>query len=252
MCYSFTGPATAAKVVVARQLRHSEYSGIFSRNREVFLLNYGSDFRRFDLLLNEFQEIWLRHSKGLPSLNRMVKGSTMLPAKARFCSMRGPRRRKRYISKSSGSFTTDTESSNPLLSVIMESAICGCSPGQFDKSRPGFISGRSPILVCTLRSRPKSCNLVENPITSMRWKTRTPIPITRIISAREVSRLAALIDPAKVVAGGRSDPVARYLDPTILHLVNWEDRLMEEEIFRPILPILTYRTQPLVQLAQRN
>jgi aldehyde dehydrogenase (NAD+) len=86
----------------------------------------------------------------------------------------------------------------------------------------------------------------------MRWKTRTPIPITRIISAREVSRLAALIDPAKVVAGGRSDPVARYLDPTILHLVNWEDRLMEEEIFRPILPILTYRTQPLVQLAQRN
>jgi acyl-CoA reductase-like NAD-dependent aldehyde dehydrogenase len=65
---------------------------------------------------------------------------------------------------------------------------------------------------------------------------------SRIISAREVSRLAALIDPAKVVAGGRSDPDARYLDPTILHPVNWEDRIMEEEVFGPILPILTYRT----------
>ena len=65
---------------------------------------------------------------------------------------------------------------------------------------------------------------------------------SRIISAREVSRLAALIDPAKVVAGGRSDPDACYLDPTILHPVNWEDRIMEEEIFGPILPILTYRT----------
>src|SRR5271168_2414434 len=65
---------------------------------------------------------------------------------------------------------------------------------------------------------------------------------SRIINAREVSRLAALIDPAKVVAGGRSDTDARYLDPTILHPVNWEDRIMEEEVFGPILPILTYRT----------
>src|SRR5712664_2036433 len=46
---------------------------------------------------------------------------------------------------------------------------------------------------------------------------------SRIISAREVSRLAALIDPAKVVIGGQSDADARYLDPTILYLVSWDD-----------------------------
>src|SRR6516225_8562089 len=65
---------------------------------------------------------------------------------------------------------------------------------------------------------------------------------SRIIGAREVSRLAALIDPAKVVIGGRSDPENRYLDPTIVYPVSWDDRIMEDEVFGPILPVLTYRT----------
>jgi aldehyde dehydrogenase (NAD+) len=65
---------------------------------------------------------------------------------------------------------------------------------------------------------------------------------SRIISAREVERLAGLIDPAKVVIGGRSDPAARYLDPTIVYPVTWDDPIMEDEIFGPILPILTYQT----------
>ena len=65
---------------------------------------------------------------------------------------------------------------------------------------------------------------------------------SRIIGAREVSRLAGLIDLAKVVAGGQVDPDARYLDPTIVYPVSWDDLIMEEEVFGPILPILTYRT----------
>jgi aldehyde dehydrogenase (NAD+) len=40
---------------------------------------------------------------------------------------------------------------------------------------------------------------------------------SRIINAHEVSRLAGLIDPSKVVSGGKSDPEARYVDPTILY-----------------------------------
>jgi len=65
---------------------------------------------------------------------------------------------------------------------------------------------------------------------------------SRIISAKEVARLAALIDPAKVVAGGTSDPDTHYLDPTILYPVTMEDTIMEDEIFGPILPILSFRT----------
>jgi aldehyde dehydrogenase (NAD+) len=65
---------------------------------------------------------------------------------------------------------------------------------------------------------------------------------SRVVSAREVSRLAGLIDPGKVVSGGRSDPQARYLDPTIVYPVTWDDPIMEDEVFGPILPILTYKT----------
>jgi aldehyde dehydrogenase (NAD+) len=65
---------------------------------------------------------------------------------------------------------------------------------------------------------------------------------SRIVSPKETTRLAGLIDPVKVVHGGSSDSKARYLDPTILYPVSWEDEIMQDEIFGPILPILTYKT----------
>jgi len=65
---------------------------------------------------------------------------------------------------------------------------------------------------------------------------------SRIISTRDVTRLAGLIDPAKVVIGGRSDPEARYLDPTIVYPATWDDPIVEDEVFGPILPVLTYRS----------
>ena len=63
---------------------------------------------------------------------------------------------------------------------------------------------------------------------------------SRVISPAAVNRLASLIDPSKVVFGGRSDAKARYLDPTIIYPVSWSDRIMDDEIFGPLLPILTY------------
>ena len=63
---------------------------------------------------------------------------------------------------------------------------------------------------------------------------------SRIINAREVRRLAHLIDKGKIVAGGDSDEAERYLAPTILYPVDWTDQVMQEEIFGPILPILKY------------
>ncbi len=63
---------------------------------------------------------------------------------------------------------------------------------------------------------------------------------SRVISAAAVERLASLIDPKKVVHGGKSDAAARYLDPTILYPISWSDKIMEDEIFGPLLPILTY------------
>jgi aldehyde dehydrogenase (NAD+) len=63
---------------------------------------------------------------------------------------------------------------------------------------------------------------------------------SRIISAAAVERLASLIDLKKVVYGGKFDAPARYLDPTILYPVTWSDKIMDDEIFGPLLPILTF------------
>src|SRR6266446_2411169 len=65
---------------------------------------------------------------------------------------------------------------------------------------------------------------------------------SRIVSPKAVERLASLIDESKVVAGGASDPKARYIDPTIIYPVTWDDPIMEDEIFGPLLPILTYKS----------
>jgi aldehyde dehydrogenase (NAD+) len=64
---------------------------------------------------------------------------------------------------------------------------------------------------------------------------------SRIISPKAVERLASLIDQEKVIAGGASDPEAHYIDPTIIYPVTWDDPIMEDEIFGPLLPILTYK-----------
>lgn len=43
-----------------------------------------------------------------------------------------------------------------------------------------------------------------------------------------------------MISGGKFDEAACYLDPTLLYPVAWSDKVMEDEIFGPILPILTY------------
>ena len=62
----------------------------------------------------------------------------------------------------------------------------------------------------------------------------------RIINDRNLHRLLELIDPAKIHHGGGHDPAARLIDPTILTGVGWDDKVMAEEIFGPILPVLAY------------
>jgi aldehyde dehydrogenase (NAD+) len=63
---------------------------------------------------------------------------------------------------------------------------------------------------------------------------------SRIINAREVKRLALLIDKKKVIVGGGYDEAERYFEPTILYPVEWTDKVMQGEIFGPILPIFRY------------
>lgn len=62
----------------------------------------------------------------------------------------------------------------------------------------------------------------------------------KIISRKHFDRVAGLIDSSKAVCGGETDPDALKIAPTILDNITWEDKVMGEEIFGPVLPILTF------------
>lgn len=62
----------------------------------------------------------------------------------------------------------------------------------------------------------------------------------QIINERNFDRLAALLDPSKIYYGGQTDKAQRYIAPTLLHTISFDDKIMQEEIFGPILPVLTF------------
>lgn len=64
--------------------------------------------------------------------------------------------------------------------------------------------------------------------------------LARIVNERNVERLAALIDDAKVVVGGEVDVANRYISPTVLRDVSLDDPVMGEEIFGPIMPVISF------------
>ncbi len=62
----------------------------------------------------------------------------------------------------------------------------------------------------------------------------------RIIHRRHFDRLIAFLDRGEIILGGDYNADERYLAPTLIDGVTWDDPVMQEEIFGPILPILTY------------
>ncbi len=62
----------------------------------------------------------------------------------------------------------------------------------------------------------------------------------KIISPKHFDRICGLIDPSKVVFGGRSDAATLKIEPTVMNHVTWDDAVMGEEIFGPVLPVLTF------------
>lgn len=63
----------------------------------------------------------------------------------------------------------------------------------------------------------------------------------RIISEGHFNRLESLLAGAQIVAGGQCNRDSLYVAPTIVDNVSWDDPVMQEEIFGPILPILAYQ-----------
>lgn len=62
----------------------------------------------------------------------------------------------------------------------------------------------------------------------------------RIVHEKAFKRLVDLIEPEKVYSGGKSNRKELFIEPTILDEVSEESPVMQEEIFGPVLPILTF------------
>lgn len=62
----------------------------------------------------------------------------------------------------------------------------------------------------------------------------------KIINEKHFNRILSLIDQEKIAHGGNADPAALRIEPTVLDSVTFGDAVMQEEIFGPVLPILTY------------
>lgn len=62
----------------------------------------------------------------------------------------------------------------------------------------------------------------------------------RIINEKHFKRICSLIDSEKIVHGGKTDPDTLRIEPTVLDHITFEDAVMQEEIFGPVLPVLTY------------
>ena len=64
----------------------------------------------------------------------------------------------------------------------------------------------------------------------------------RIINERHFNRLLRLADKSKTVHGGRYDYETLRIEPTLMDNVSFDDMVMEEEIFGPVLPVIEYNS----------
>ncbi|MES2503907.1 MAG: aldehyde dehydrogenase family protein [Myxococcota bacterium] len=90
---------------------------------------------------------------------------------------------------------------------------------------------------------PKLVQLIKDMTTQFFGQNISANPdYGRIINDKHVERLAGLLSGGKITFGGEHSATDRYFAPTLLEQVNLQHPVMEEEIFGPILPIITFKT----------
>lgn len=75
----------------------------------------------------------------------------------------------------------------------------------------------------------------------------------RVINARNVDRLAALMRAGDIYLGGSTDRDSCYISPTNIQNVHPDDPIMKEEIFGPLMPVITFRNmEEVYPIIERN
>ena len=65
----------------------------------------------------------------------------------------------------------------------------------------------------------------------------------KIINEKQFDRIAGYLSNAKIIFGGRTDKQQLFIEPTLLDNVNVDDAVMKDEIFGPVLPLISFRTK---------
>lgn len=65
---------------------------------------------------------------------------------------------------------------------------------------------------------------------------------THIVSQRHFTRLESFLKDGEIYCGGQTDEAKLAIEPTVLTGINWNDSIMEVEIFGPILPVMEYES----------
>lgn len=62
----------------------------------------------------------------------------------------------------------------------------------------------------------------------------------RVVDTNHFDRLQKLVEPSKVIMSSPSFREEKFMAPTVMKDVSWNDRIMGEEIFGPVLPLMPY------------
>jgi len=85
--------------------------------------------------------------------------------------------------------------------------------------------------------------LMEEIIKAYGKKIEKSPDFARIVNTKNWLRLANMLKSEKVIFGGETDANKFYISPTLIEEPSLDSPVMKEEIFGPILPILTYETE---------
>jgi aldehyde dehydrogenase (NAD+) len=98
----------------------------------------------------------------------------------------------------------------------------------------------APDYVCVDKSvEPQFLETVAREIENADYKVENGNYVN-MINEKNASRVAGLIDAYKVYLGGATDIKKRFIEPTVMTNVSWDDKVMQDEIFGPVLPVMAY------------
>lgn len=89
----------------------------------------------------------------------------------------------------------------------------------------------------------KFLDIFKNTVKNMFGNALANPDYGKIINKKHFDRILSLIDKDKIYLGGKNDESALKIEPTVLDNVTLDDAVMQEEIFGPVLPVITFETE---------